>query len=74
MDIMDITLSPEQQQVLDQSAGHLIHVTDPRTRASYLLVPAEQYENIREALDEERVQKAVHASGMKNAAARGNCS
>ncbi|NLF07676.1 MAG: hypothetical protein GX594_06815 [Pirellulaceae bacterium] len=67
---MDITLSPEQQQVLDQSAGHLIHVTDPRTSASYLLIPEEQYENIREAIEEERVQKAIHATGMKNAAAR----
>ncbi|MBU4272432.1 MAG: hypothetical protein KKE86_13505 [Planctomycetes bacterium] len=67
---MDITLSPEQQRVLDQSAGHLIHVTDPRTRASYLLIPAEQYEGIREALEEERVQKVVHSVGMKNAVSR----
>jgi hypothetical protein len=67
---MSISLSPEQQQALDQSAGHLIYVTDPRTSAAYLLIPADQYESVREALEDERVQQAVRSTGMRNAVSR----
>lgn len=67
---MNTNLSPEQQQALDQSADHLLHVTDPRTSAAYVLIPVEQYETVCEVLDDERTQKAVHAVAMRNAVAR----
>jgi hypothetical protein len=68
--MMNISLSPEQQQALDQSVGHLLHVTDPRTNAAYLLIPAEQYEGVREVLEDARVQQAVRAAGSRNAVSR----
>ena len=67
---MNISLSLEQQQALDQSVGHLLHVTDPRTSAAYVLVPADQYESICEVLEDGRVQQAVHSTGARNAVAR----
>jgi PHD/YefM family antitoxin component YafN of YafNO toxin-antitoxin module len=67
---MSISLSPEQQQALDQSAGHLLYVTDSRTSAAYVLIPASQYESVREALEDDRVQKAVRSAGMRNAVSR----
>ena len=67
---MSISLTPEQQQALDQSAGRLVYVTDPRTSAAYLLIPADQYENIRETLEDDRVQQAVRLAGMRNAVSR----
>ena len=62
-----IFLSPERQQALDQSAGHLLYVTDPRTSTAYLLIPADQYESVREVLEDDHLQQAVRSAGMRNA-------
>jgi hypothetical protein len=67
---MSVPLSAEQQQALDQSAGRLLYVTDPRTSAAYLLIPADQYENIREVLEDRRVQQAVRSTAVRNAVSR----
>ena len=67
---MSIALTPEQQQAIDTSPEHLLHLTDPRTSAAYILMPADQYENIRDVLEDERLQKAVRRVSLRNAAAR----
>ncbi|MFZ1936302.1 MAG: hypothetical protein WCB27_02195 [Thermoguttaceae bacterium] len=66
-----VPLSPEQQQALDQSAGHLLYVTDPRTSAAYFLIPADQYESVREVLEDKQVQQAVRSTAMRNAVSLG---
>jgi len=35
-----------------------------------MLVPADEYEDIREMLDEEKRQKIIHATALRNAAGR----
>ncbi len=68
---MNIGLSVEQQQAMDQSPEHLLQLTDPRTSTTYVLLPAEQYESMRELLEDERQQQAVRKVALRNAAARG---
>jgi hypothetical protein len=67
---MSIALSQEQQQAIDQSPEHLLHLTDPRTSATYVLLPADQYETVRDVLEDERLQRAVRQTALRNASAR----
>jgi hypothetical protein len=66
---MSIELTEPQQQALDAERG-VPRVVDPRTNAQYLLIPAEDYEAIREALDDDRRQRAIRRVGLRNAAGR----
>jgi hypothetical protein len=43
---------------------------DPRTSAAYVLIPADEYEVVREVLIEERRQKAIRTVTLRNAAGR----
>ena len=43
---MTIELNPEQTQALDSSAEKPPRVVDPRTNQTYVLVPAEKYDQI----------------------------
>lgn len=65
---MTIQLTDQQQEALSQSSGELPRVVNPRTQATYILVPAEDYENVRELLEEEKRQAAIHAATLRNAA------
>jgi hypothetical protein len=65
-----IPLTKEQQQALDSAGSIPPQVVDPRTSAAYVLVPAEEYEAVREALIDERRQKAFRAVALRNAAGR----
>src|SRR5438105_1395904 len=66
---MNICLTPQQQQQeLDSQGGNTPRVIDPRTNAAYVLIPEVDYETVRELLDEERRQQAIHAVGLQNAA------
>jgi hypothetical protein len=69
---MDIQLTPQQQQTLDTQAEGLPRVIDPRTNSAYILVPETDYETIRELLDDERRQQAIHAVALRNAMGRMN--
>ena len=66
---MTIELTQEQQQAID-ALGEPPRVVDPRTKAQYVLIPAEDYEAVREALDEERRQKAIRRVALRNAVGR----
>ena len=69
---MDIHLTPQQQQALDTQEDRPPRVIDPRTNTAYILVPEVDYEAIRELLDDERRQQAIHAVALRNAAGRMN--
>jgi hypothetical protein len=69
---MDIQLTLQQQQALDTQAEGPTRVIDPRTNATYILVPETDYETIREIIEEERRQQAIHAVALRNAVGRMN--
>lgn len=69
---MNIELTPQQQQALDTQEGGPPRVIDPRTHTTYVLVPEVDYEAIRELLEDERRQQAIHAVALRNAAGRLN--
>jgi len=65
-----IQLTPQQQDDLDRADDDVVRVVDPRTNAAYVLVPADDFERVREALEDERLQRAVRAVALQNAAGR----
>lgn len=67
---MNIELTPQQQQALDTQEEESPRVIDPRTNTVYVLVPEVDYETIRELLEEERRQQAIHNIALRNAAGR----
>ena len=67
---MSIELTPQQQQALDTKEESPPRVIDPRTNTTYILVPEVDYESIRELLQEERRQQAIHAVALRNVAGR----
>ena len=67
---MSIQLTPQQQKVLDSQEDNPPRVIDPRTNTSYILLREVDYESIRELLEDERRQQAIHAVGLRNAAGR----
>ena len=68
---MTIQLTPQQQDDLDRADDDVVRVVDPRTNAAYVLVPADDFESVREALEDERLQRAVRAVALQNAVGRG---
>ena len=67
---MSIELTPQQQQALDTQEDSPPRVIDPRTNTTYILVPEADYEAIRELLEDERRQQAIHEVALRNAAGR----
>jgi hypothetical protein len=67
---MSIELTPQQQQALDSKNESPPRVIDPRTNTTYILVPEVDHQSIRELLEEERRQQAIHAVALRNAAGR----
>jgi len=67
---MSIQLTPQQQQALDAQEDGPPRVIDPRTNTTYVLIPEMDYEAVRELLEDERRQQAIHAVALRNAAGR----
>ena len=65
---MSIQLTPQQQKVLDSQEDNPPRVIDPRTDTSYILLREADYESIRELLEDDRRQQAIHAVALRNAA------
>lgn len=70
MPAMSIELTPKQQSALDHQDGAPRRVVDPRTRTAYVLVPENEYQAMRELLEDERREEALHAVALQNAAHR----
>ncbi len=66
----NIELTPEQQRALDDQGRSPQRVIDPRTDTAYILVPEVEYEAMRELLEDERREQAIHAVALRNAADR----
>ena len=67
---MSVELTPEQQAALDDQGRHPRRLVDPRTRTAYILVPENEYEAMREFVEDQRREHAIHAVALRNAAAR----
>ena len=67
---MSIELTEQQQRALDEVGTSPARVVDPRTSMAYILVPASDYEAVREALREDRRERAIRAVALRNAAGR----
>jgi len=66
---MNIELTELQQRLLDSEPG-AAQVVDPRDDAHYVLVPARDFEAVRELLDDDRRQRAIADLALKNAVGR----
>jgi PHD/YefM family antitoxin component YafN of YafNO toxin-antitoxin module len=64
-----ILLTEQQQQALDEVPAPPLLI-DPRTNAAYVLVPEYEYEAVREALEDDRRQRAIRRVRLRNAAGR----
>jgi hypothetical protein len=69
---MSIELTEQQQHALDNGREDPPRLIDPRTNAAYFLLTAAEYETIREVIEDEKRQKAIHAVGLRNAIGRMN--
>ena len=67
---MPIELTEQQQQSLDAAEELPPKVVDPRTRAAYVLIPAREYEVVREILEDERQQRTIRKVAVRNAIGR----
>ena len=67
---MNIELTPEQQQALDNQARGPQRVVDTRTDTAYVLVPEDEYEAMRDLLEDECRDQAIHAVALHNATNR----
>jgi hypothetical protein len=67
---MTIELTPEQQQALDEQGRGPQRVVNPRTHTAYVLVPEDEYAEMRVLLEEDRREQALHAVALRNAADR----
>ncbi len=69
---MPIELTEQQQRSLDAAEELPPTVVDPRTKAAYVLIPAREYETVREILEDERHQRAIRKVARRNAIGRMN--
>ena len=69
---MSIELTREQQEALDHRGRNPQRLVDPRTHTAYVLVPEEEYAMMRELLEDEQREQALHAVALRNAADRLN--
>jgi len=67
---MTIQLTAQQQKDLDSAGAAPATAVDPRTNASYVLIPPDEYETIRGLVEDERRQSAIHKVALRNAASR----
>ena len=70
MSLMRIELTQDQQEQLDGIIAHPVSVHDPRHRADYILVPAEQYEQMLEIVEEDTEQRSLRRAGARTLAKR----
>lgn len=62
---MPIRLTEQQQRALDSTNSEPPQVIDPRTNEAYVLIPLTEYETVREAIEDDRRQKAIRAVAFR---------
>src|SRR5437867_4080275 len=58
---MSLELSEEQRRALDASPEAPLRLIDPRTREAYVLLRADQYENLRTLLPDNDIVPAMYS-------------
>lgn len=67
---MTIQFTPQQLQALDAGKRGPPRIVDPRSNVSYVLVSESEYETVREVLEDERRQRSIRATALRNAIGR----
>jgi hypothetical protein len=67
---MNTQLTPQQQEALDAQGDGQLRVVDPRTHVAYVLVPENEFDAVREILEDEQRQRVIRAVALRNAAGR----
>ena len=70
---MLIELSEQQQHALDAVDTidtHSIYLVDPRTKFTYILMNLQEYQQMVEELADQRYQRAIHRTALRNALGR----
>ncbi len=67
-----LELTTEQQRGLDSQDNQPPHLIDPGDQAEYVLIPVDQYDRVREFIEEDRVRKGLTPVATRNAAGRMN--
>lgn len=67
---MSETLTERQLRAIDAHAEEPTRLIDPRTNVAYVLVPAEDFDAIRDLIEEDRQERAIAAIAMRNALER----
>jgi len=67
---MSIQLTAHQLHELDTEGRTPQRLVDPRTNTAYILVREDDYEAMREIVEDEERQKEIHAVALRNAAER----
>jgi hypothetical protein len=67
---LNIELTANQQQAIERQGNEPTAVVDAQGNVAYYLVPATEYETIRELLEEVQRQTAIRAVGLRNAGQR----
>ncbi|HXU44180.1 MAG TPA: hypothetical protein VN783_01535 [Thermoanaerobaculia bacterium] len=67
---MAICLTEQQQRDLDSTEAQPPQVVDPRTNVAYVLIPLDEYGEVREIIEDESRQRVIRAVALRNAARR----
>jgi hypothetical protein len=67
---MPIELTNEQTRQISREKGTPVGVRDPESNARYVLVPAEQYEQMLEIVEDDAEQRALRRAGARSLAKR----
>jgi len=67
---MPIVLNKEQQDQLDRDTARPPVVHDPRSATRYVLIAADQYEQMLEVVEDDAEQRALRRAAARNLARR----
>jgi len=67
---MELQLTEPQQHALDASGNSPAQIIDPRTNTAYVLIPAVEYETVKEIIEDEQRQRAIRKTALTNAMGR----
>jgi len=67
---MSIVLTEQQQEALDRTGEQPAKLIDPRTNRTYVLVTEQEFENVRDMLEEDARNRVIRRIGLRNAAGR----
>jgi len=70
--MVTIQFTQEQQRDLDLVRSKPAQIVDPRTNVEYVLIPAAEYEAVREIIEDEQRRSAIRSVALRNVIGRMN--